>query len=132
MNYVIAEVYDNYVSAHLAQGRLQEENINCWLKDENTITINPILTNAVGGIKLMVAEVQLTRALSILNSDRLEYKQQHPCPKCGSVNIELVSTPRKTSNWLGTIVNLLLNGGAPMPIDKVYHCFDCGNEYEME
>ncbi|HOZ84644.1 MAG TPA: DUF2007 domain-containing protein [Niabella sp.] len=132
MNYVIAEVYDNYVVAHLALGRLCEENISCWLKDENTITINPILTQAVGGIKLMVAENQLIRARQILGTDKLAYKQQHPCPKCGSVNIEVVSTPRKASNWLGTFVNLLLSAGAPLPIDKVYHCFDCGTEYEMD
>lgn len=132
MNYKIAQVYDNYVYAHLALGRLQEENVNCWLKDENTVTMDPILTNAVGGIKLMVAETQLERALSILNIDKMNYQKQHPCPKCGSENIELVSSPRKPANWLGTFTNLILGVGAPMPIDKVYHCFDCNNEYEME
>lgn len=132
MNFVIAAVFDNYINAHLTLGRLQEENINCWLKDENTVTVDPILINAVGGIKLMVASPQIERALALINKDKEEYKQKHPCPQCGSINIEVVSTPRKVSNWLGTIANILLNAGAPMPIDKVYHCFDCGNEYEME
>jgi len=131
MNFVIAAVFDNYINAHLTLGRLQEDNINCWLKDENTVTIDPILTNAVGGIKLMVAESQIERALALINKDKEAYKQQHPCPQCGSVNIEVVSTPRKASNWLGTIANILLNAGAPMPIDKVHHCFNCGNEYEI-
>ena len=30
------------------------DGIRCWLKDENTVTIDPILTNAIGGIKVMV------------------------------------------------------------------------------
>ncbi len=38
-----------------AEMNKEEEGINCWLKDENTVTIDPILTNAIGGIKLMVA-----------------------------------------------------------------------------
>lgn len=65
MDFVIAAVYDNYVNAHLAMGMLQSENINCWLKDEN---IGTVLTNAVGGIKLMVTKPQLERALKLLNN----------------------------------------------------------------
>jgi hypothetical protein len=34
MNFVIAAVFDNYINAHVTLGRLQEEHINCWLKDE--------------------------------------------------------------------------------------------------
>ena len=56
MKYVPVWSYDNYVPAHIAMGRLKEEGIECWLKDENTVTIDPILANAVGGIKLMVEE----------------------------------------------------------------------------
>ncbi|MGN7784085.1 putative signal transducing protein [Niabella sp. 22666] len=132
MNFVIAAVFDNYINAHVTMGRLQEEHINCWLKDENTVTIDPILTNAVGGIKLMVAEPQIERALALIATDRQEYQQQHPCPQCGSENIDLVSTPRKPGNWLGIITSAVLGIGSATPIDKVYHCFDCGKEYEME
>lgn len=132
MEYVIAAVYDNYINAHLAFGRLQNENINCWLKDENTVTIDPILTNAIGGIKLMVAQNQLQQALALIDSDKKQYRQQHLCPKCNSSNIDVVSTPRKASNWLGTITSIVLGVGSAMPIDKVYHCFNCGNEYEIK
>ena len=68
MNFVIIRRYDNYVPAHIDMGLLQEEGINCWLKDENTVTIDPLLSIAVGGIKLMVAEVQAERALEILSN----------------------------------------------------------------
>jgi len=49
-------------------GRLKEEFINCYLQDENTVTIDPLLSNAIGGIKLMVAEQQAERAMEILNT----------------------------------------------------------------
>ncbi len=68
MNFVLLRSYDNYVPAHIAMGRLEAASINCWLKDENTVTIDPLLSNAIGGIKLMVAETQAERALEILNS----------------------------------------------------------------
>lgn len=67
IQYVILEVFDNYIPAHIARGRLEEQGILCWLKDENTVTIDPLLSIAVGGIKLMVAEHQLERARQILS-----------------------------------------------------------------
>jgi predicted RNA-binding Zn-ribbon protein involved in translation (DUF1610 family) len=131
MSFVLLKSYDNYVSAHIAMGRLEEDGIKCWLKDENTVTIDPILTNAVGGIKLMVAMEEAEKAAGILRRLDNAHKALHPCPQCGSLNIELVSTPRKASNWLSAIWGFLTFSLA-MPVDKVYHCFDCGYEYEQE
>ncbi|MEJ0106473.1 MAG: DUF2007 domain-containing protein [Bacteroidota bacterium] len=64
--FVILMTFDNYIPAHIALGRLKEEFINCYLQDEYTVTIDPLLSNAIGGIKLMVAEQQAERALEIL------------------------------------------------------------------
>ena len=67
MLFVTVAAFDNYISAHIAKGRLEEEHIKCYLQDENINTIYPLLSGALGGIKLMVAEVQAERALEILN-----------------------------------------------------------------
>ena len=127
MEFVMINSYDNYVSAHIAMGRLEEQGIVCWLKDEYTVTIDPILTNAIGGIKLMVAENQAQRAWNLLEDDRKESRSGINCPKCGSQNIELVSTPRKPGNWASALIGLFFTSYA-MPVEKVYHCFDCGEE----
>ena len=66
LEFSMLEVYDNYIPAHISMGRLQDQGIICWLKDENTVTIDPLLSIAVGGIKLMVATHQLDRARAIL------------------------------------------------------------------
>ena len=131
MRFVLLQSFDNYISAHIAMGRLEEDGIKCWLKDENTLTIDPILNNAIGGIKLMVVKEEAERAAGILRRLDNEHKALHPCPKCGSLNIELVSTPRKASNWLSALWGFFTFSLA-MPVDKVYHCFDCGHEFEME
>jgi hypothetical protein len=67
MNFELLATYDNYMDAHIVQGRLEEEGIHCWLKDEHTLTLNPLWNGALGYIKLMVPDVQIDRARAILN-----------------------------------------------------------------
>ncbi len=68
MGYILLCSFDNYIPAHIALGRLKEEFINCYLQDEYSVTIDPFLSNAIGGIKLMVAETQIERARDILKN----------------------------------------------------------------
>ena len=51
--------YDNYLPASIMLQRLEEEGIKVYLKDEHTVTIDPILSNAIGGVKLMVFRDQV-------------------------------------------------------------------------
>ena len=67
MKLITVRSYDDYISAHIIMCRLSEENINCFLKDEHSVTIGPFLSNMIGGIKLMVPEPQVERALDLLN-----------------------------------------------------------------
>jgi DNA-directed RNA polymerase subunit RPC12/RpoP len=127
MNFVPVQFYQNYIDAHIVKGRLEEAGIECWLKDEHTVTTNPIWTNAIGGIKLMVPAEQHVVALALLQGFEAERKSSLACKNCGSHNIELVSTPRKARNWLAALVSFFFGDYAIAP-DKVYHCFDCNHE----
>jgi hypothetical protein len=129
MQYAHVWSYDNYVSARIALGRLQEDGIDCWLKDENTVTMNPILGNAIGGIKLMVLSSQAQEALAILNGLQAAHKATLSCPFCGSHNIELVSSPRKSINWISAITTFFFSNYA-LAAEKNYHCFNCKKEFE--
>jgi len=129
MDFVILQSFNNYIDAHLLMGRLESEGVECWLQDENTVTINPVWTNAVGGIKLMVKREDFVRASEIFTETENNRKHAVECPVCKRHNVELVSTPRKTSNWISAIFGFLFVSYA-MPADKVYHCFDCGHEFE--
>lgn len=129
MNFVLVQTYQNYIDAHIAKGQLEEAGIDCWLKDEHTVTTNPMWTNAVGGIKLMVVAHQQEAAKAALLQLLEEKRMRMACIKCGSHNVEYVSTPRKASNWLTAIGSFIFGNYAIAP-DKVYHCFDCGHESE--
>ena len=116
------------MDAHLLLSRLESEDIECWLQDENTVTINPIWTNAVGGIKLMVKQDDFARASDIFREAENTRKQAIECPNCKGHNVELVSTPRKASNWISAIFGFLFANYA-VSVDKVNHCFSCGHEF---
>ena len=128
MDFVILQSFNNYLEAHLLMAKLESEEIQCWLQDENTVTLYPILTNAVGGIKLFVNKNDLSRARQIFWEVENNRKKTIECPKCKGHNIELVSTPRKAANWFSAILTFFL-GDYALAVDKVNHCFDCGNEF---
>ncbi|HZG99985.1 MAG TPA: DUF2007 domain-containing protein, partial [Flavisolibacter sp.] len=98
MDFVLLQTYTNYIDAHIARGQLEEAGITCWLRDENTVTTNPIWSHAIGGIKLMVVKDELEEAKAFLENIRSERTGQYICSNCGSGNVEFISTPKKASN----------------------------------
>lgn len=116
------------MDAHLLMTRLESENIECWLKDENTVTIMPIWTNMVGGIKLLVKKEDFDRASAIFKETEQNRRQAIECPNCKGHNVELVSSPRKVKNWISAILTFSL-GNYALAAQKVNHCFDCGHEF---
>jgi len=128
MDFVLLQSFSSYIDAEIILGRLQNEGIDCWLKDENVSTILPILGNASGDIKLMVPEEQLEKATELLKDFTKEKRNNFLCPNCGSGEIEYVSSPRETANWLSVILGFLFFSYA-MPV-KIWHCFTCKAEFK--
>jgi DNA-directed RNA polymerase subunit RPC12/RpoP len=109
--------------------RLEAEGIRAYLQDEHTVTIDPILSNAIGGIKLMVFADQVPRAQELLQEFEQVYIKAIACPECGSHNVLFVSQPRNAVNWLSALASWFL-GNYAVSIKQVYRCFDCDNEFE--
>ena len=108
MEFVEIRNFSSYIDAHLIQGRLEQENIHCWLKDVNFASL---WGSAVSGIKLMVPEVQVKRAEEILSRWELERKTRYSCPHCGSHEVELITA-------------------VGIEEKEVYMCFNCGAEFD--
>ncbi|HZH63515.1 MAG TPA: DUF2007 domain-containing protein [Flavisolibacter sp.] len=128
MDFIILKSFANYIDAHILLGRLEEEGIQCWLKNENTTTLMPIWRTALGGIQLMVNKNQWQRASDLLKEFERERKKTNRCTECGSEDIEYINTMRKPVNWLSAVVTFFLGDVAIMP-EQRYHCFNCGHEY---
>ncbi|HVU57194.1 MAG TPA: DUF2007 domain-containing protein [Puia sp.] len=66
MDFVLLRSFDNYIFAHISMTMLQDAGINCHLEDEHVITLDPFLSPALGGMKLMVYPSQAERAVRLL------------------------------------------------------------------
>lgn len=128
MNLVTIRTFQNYFSAHLLLTRLRDAGIECFLKDEFTVTVDPVLSNAVGGIKLIVVKDQEEEALQLLGEFDEAYRQTAVCPRCGSKTIELV--PKKTTANIATAILTWLFGNYAISVKNVYQCASC--KYESE
>ncbi len=90
-DYRVLEVFEYSTEAQLIKSKLESENILTMLMDEKTIDSDPLISQAIGGVKLMVLKVQYIKAKAIYDSIR-QYETDEEgnpmnCPKCNSNKI---------------------------------------------
>lgn len=128
MNYIPIRSYDNYITANMERALLQDAGIDCYIKDEYTITIDPLLSPALGGMKLMVEDAALSTALNLLQrSDKL-FLQTIACPHCSQYSLEFVEEVIYYTKWTDRLRSLLVNGQEKKE-KKYYHCTSCGQNF---
>lgn len=125
MAYAIIRTSDNYIYANILLSRLKEEGFDCHLKDENTVTIDPLLSPAIGGIKLMVREDEAERANTALERIESEYLATVPCPKCSQLTLQRIRKVSTAGNFLEALWSQLVNGSTGSEV-LFYRCTQCG------
>lgn len=128
MNFIKLRTYDNYFLANITLTKLQDAGISCYLKDEHTVTMDPILSNAIGGIKLVVKEEDMEDAKMLLRQFDEDYLKSVKCPRCGQSRITQVSKPGAT-NFFTAILTWMFSSYAIAP-ENIYRCGNCGYESE--
>jgi len=128
MDFVALRSFDNYIEANIVMQMLQEHNINCHLKDEHIITIDPLLSPAIGGMKLMVHHAHVEKAWDMMVKAEEAYLRTVPCPVCKAHRLEVVSITRKHSCRLAALASMLLNGHS-VEVTKMYRCQGCGYDF---
>jgi len=139
-NIICYATYNDLTNAYLVKNILEENGIFSFIENENITTANPFLSNAVGGIRLMINENDIEKAAEILKENFQEDSQQENisedileketnieihCPKCNSINT------RKEDVSAAAFVISILTLGFPIPfLKRKHHCFDCGNEWK--
>jgi hypothetical protein len=137
---VTYKTFDNSPEAHIIKSLLESNGIECFLSNENFVSLNPILSQATGGIKLNVFEKDIDKIEAIIKSeneenigndakDEQENKTAFICPFCGSYNISFGNATKRKFGVFTLIVSFLLMV-YPFKMRKVYHCFDCGKEFK--
>lgn len=123
MEMITLRSFDNYFAAHILLSRLEEAGITCFLKDEHSVTTYPILSNAIGGIKLQVPITEGEKAKAILEVFDTEYRNNAVCPRCGGKGLDHVHK-QSSKNFFSAIAAYLLGGFAMAP-QQVYQCPRC-------
>ncbi|HET6556165.1 MAG TPA: DUF2007 domain-containing protein [Prolixibacteraceae bacterium] len=133
---VVYQTFSDPINANIVKGLLDSHGIQCFLSDENIVTLNAFYSQAVGGVKLNVFEKDVQRINSILLSDVLETEtivddntaKGFICPHCHSTNVAYGgSVKQKFSLWNMLFVFFSLY---PLVMRKAYHCFDCDHEFK--
>lgn len=65
-NWIILFSFTYPHEAHIAQAKLQSENIETRVRDELTVQVHNFYSNAIGGVKLEVQARDYTRAVELL------------------------------------------------------------------
>lgn len=126
METVTIRTFDNYFSANILLTRLRHEGIECYLKDEYTVTIDPLLSNAIGGIKLIVKKTVESEARKMLRIFDNDYRNHITCSQCGSHDVLLV--PSQSAENLITAIASWLFSAYAVSAENVYKCSACGFE----
>jgi hypothetical protein len=126
MELVVIRTFSNYFSANITLTRLQANGVECYLKDEYTVTIDPLLTNAIGGIKLVVKKKDEDEARRLLQQFDIEYMKTATCPQCGAHDFSYIEKPGAT-NFVTAILSWLFTSYAVVP-NYMYTCGNCGYE----
>ncbi|GAO42263.1 putative signal transducing protein [Flavihumibacter petaseus] len=128
MEFRVVRTYDNYIEANLQLNLLKDHHINCYLRDEYTVTIDPLLSPAIGGMKLMVSEADWGRAIELLEITENEYLRTVQCPKCGATTIEKIITVKEDRRkWVQVFRRFL--GNPPAELSIAYRCATCNSTF---
>ena len=99
-DYIILTVFEYSTEAQVIKAKLDSEGLRTMLMDEKTIDTDPLLSQAIGGVKLLVHASDLKKASEIYNSIRVYEKNNKGeainCPKCNGTKI-LVAEPQRKS-----------------------------------
>lgn len=116
--YTIA-AFEFTADVQIIKGKLESEGIAVFLKDENTLNSDPLISHAIGGVKLQVYESQKEKALAIYNEIRAyaldANNQPVVCPNCQAKKSEVVYSRK------GIFYKLF-----PFFEPRKYKCLHCG------
>lgn len=130
MNWVTVATYTYATEAHLLRMRLETEGLHPQLKDEHTVTQDPLLSHALGGIKVQVPAAEEAHARAIVQAvadlpHTTDDNIPLSCPKCGSYNLEPGYVKlRGLAGFLQIVVMFLLMI-FPFYQPRAYRCSSC-------
>ncbi|CAN5560371.1 hypothetical protein BH09VER1_BH09VER1_38730 [soil metagenome] len=111
--------------AHLLRLRLEAAGIAVFIQDENTVQVDWLLSDAIGGVRVQVGDEDVEAANLILFEDTEAPPEDCPmCPFCSSVHTTPDERPRRIT------VRAILLLGLPLLYPRHrWKCTSCGKSW---
>jgi hypothetical protein len=143
MDWVTVATFTYPTELLVLRSMLEAEGIQCFAKDENTLQVQPFYSNAIGGVKLQVAQKDFIKAKKIAEEYHKNIQNANPpelteeeymqddvknkkgeivCPVCGSSDVRVKGPSRL--NLISPILGIL-----DIFPSRKYHCFKCGHNF---
>ncbi|TXC85176.1 putative signal transducing protein [Luteibaculum oceani] len=132
MEFATLKTFDKSHEAYLLKTKLESEGLTVIIEDEHMVTLDPLMSNLLGGIKLKVPRDQLIRAQTIIGIvEAKPFLDQNnevvKCIKCGS---EKLQKERKGLDSFKDYINFAIAAlFFVYPLNKQkfhYKCLKCG------
>lgn len=129
---VTLDAYYDVMEAEIIRGRLEANDIPCFIADDNVLNSNPAYNLMIGGVKIKVFEHDLEKCHTILNEEPIlaEGEALISCPDCHSSNVFYGPAPFKR-NWFYIFLSALAGGAYPPYINRTWVCKDCGTNFKL-
>ena len=119
--------------AQVVKGRLESEGIKVFLADHHTIDTDPLISNAIGGVKLNIYEKDREKALEIFDAiNRYSLDdggEMLLCPRCKSSKVEMFTTVRDPKSLMFFLFSFLINA-LPIYTRYEYSCENCNYKFD--
>jgi len=121
--------------AQIIKGRLEAEGIEVFLSDNITIDTDPLVSNAIGGVKLKVHAREALKVQHIFKSIKKYSVDDNGntihCPDCNSEKVELFSSIKDVKSFFWFIFGVLFSS-LPFYTHHKYKCEDCKTEFDLK
>ena len=127
--------YQYSSEAQIVKGKLQSEGIPVFLVDQVLIDTDPLVSQAIGGVKLDVRQEDAARAGAILDEIQ-SYSIDNAgnsllCPRCYSAEVKVYTHIRDMRSFLAFLFSFLTLT-LPIHTSYDYHCENCGENFNLD
>lgn len=127
---VVIRSFRDLFEAQVAKAFLDGADIESFLADDNLVRMDWLVSNAIGGVKLLVREADVADALTVLDQpipesfevDGVGEYTQPRCPQCGSLDVNFGNQPLVYGS-------LFDSNPVPTPIHGWY-CQKCSHTWQ--
>lgn len=122
-DFILIGSFNRPEEAHIVAAKLESEGISTFIANENTIGMNFLWSQAVGGVQLLINKNDEGAAREILDLPPPPIAEER-CPKCGNDQTKYVHGPKM-------LTTILFFFGLPVPFfKKNWLCLKCQHTWK--